>query len=270
MDFSVLFTSAGVIGLISLTFMEIILGIDNIIFISIVAGKLPPRQARRARNIGLLLALVIRLILLMFLKWIVGLTYTVIEIPQFICKLLVHMPTSPCVAAHLEADPMIATCGLSWRDLILLGGGLFLIWKSISEIQAKFSGHAEGHGPKEGKGSTFALVVVQIVALDIVFSFDSILTAIGLTDQLVIMIAAVLIAVSAMLLFADAVSSFVNKRPSMKILALSFLILIGFMLVLEALNQHIDKGYVYFAMAFAFIVEIVNSRLRRKVPHQNP
>lgn len=264
MDFSVLLTSAGLIGLFSLTFMEIILGIDNIIFISIVAGKLPAKQAKRARNIGMLLALGIRLVLLTLIQWIVSLTYTVIEIPYWLCQFMIHTPTpDPCHDAAHAQNVIVETCGLSWRDIILLIGGLFLIIKSVSEISAKFNGHIEG-GPKDGKANAFALIIAQIVALDIVFSFDSILTAVGLTDQLAIMMTAVVIAIGVMMAFSGAVSDFVNRRPSMKILALSFLILIGFMLVLESINQHIDKGYVYFAMAFAFLVELINSRLRRK------
>lgn len=264
-DFSILLTSEGLIGLFTLTFMEIILGIDNIIFISIVAGKLPAKQSKRARNIGLLLALGIRLVLLTLIKWIVGLTYTVIELPHFLCQYMVHAPEhGPCPGGNDTMESLMAeTCGLSWRDIILLVGGLFLIIKSVSEINAKFNGHVEG-GPRDSKNNAFALIIAQIVALDIVFSFDSILTAVGLTEHLAIMMSAVIISIGVMMAFSGAVSDFVNRRPSMKILALSFLILIGFMLVLESLNQHIDKGYVYFAMAFAFVVELVNSRLRRK------
>jgi predicted tellurium resistance membrane protein TerC len=256
-NFGVLLTADGIIGLITLTFMEIILGIDNIIFISIVAGKLPSRDAKKARNIGLLLALGIRLFLLSFISWIVKLTYPVITLPESLCNLIMH-------GDHGAA----ATCGLSWRDLILLVGGLFLVWKSVSEIHAKFSGEEHSTATTSSdKKVALNSIILQIVALDIVFSFDSILTAVGLSNEVLIMMMAVIISLGVMMSSADAVSNFINKRPSMKILALSFLILIGFMLVLEGLHQHVDKGYIYFAMAFAFIVELVNSRLRRKSSH---
>lgn len=233
--------------------MEIILGIDNIIFISIIAGKLPSREAKKARSIGLFLALGIRLFLLSFISWIVSLKDPVFDLPENLCHILMH------------GEHPSPTCGLSWRDIILLVGGLFLVWKSVSEIHAKFSG--EEHGSSEShaeRKSAMSSVILQIVALDIVFSFDSILTAVGLSNEVLIMMMAVILSLGVMLSSADAVSAFINKRPSMKILALSFLILIGFMLVLEGLHQHVDKGYIYFAMAFAFIVELVNSRLRRK------
>lgn len=235
----IFFTTDGLVSLFTLTIMEIILGIDNIIFISIVADKLPKELEPRARSLGLILALVFRIALLLGISWIVGLTYPVIDFSW-----------------------LPETFTLSWRDIILIAGGIFLMAKTISEIHHKLEG--EDDSLKNPKATTFSAVVAQIVALDIVFSFDSILTAIGLAKHVEIMIAAVIISLAIMLSAAGAIARFINSRPTMKMLALSFLLLIGFMLVAEGFDQHVEKGYIYFAMAFGFVVEILNSKLRKK------
>jgi predicted tellurium resistance membrane protein TerC len=239
----VLFTTDGLVSLFTLTLMEIILGIDNIVFISIVAGKLPESQQGKARTLGLLAALGFRIGLLLSINWIVGLTYPVIAISHFVDA-----------AGHHPFE-------LSWRDLILIAGGIFLMVKTVSEMHHKLEGDEDVNNPKAPQ--SFAGVVSQIVVLDIVFSFDSILTAVGLAKHVEIMIAAVVIALGVMIFAAAPISNFINNRPTMKMLALSFLLLIGFMLIAEGFEQHVDKGYIYFAMAFAFLVEILNSRLRK-------
>ncbi len=226
------------ISLLTLTALEIVLGIDNIIFISILAGKLPAAEQAKARQTGLMLALVTRVLLLLSLTWLMGLTK-----PLFTLPILNH--------------------GLSGRDLILLVGGLFLIGKSVVEVHEKLEGE-DGHGTA-GKGrASFVGVIVQILLLDIVFSLDSVITAVGMASNLAVMIAAVVIALGVMLVFAGAISDFVNRHPTLKMLALSFLILIGVTLVGESLGQHIPKGYIYFSMAFAFGVEMLNLRQRVK------
>ncbi len=226
------------ISLITLTALEIILGIDNIIFIAILAGKLPAAQQARARRLGLSLALITRVLLLMSLTWLMGLTK-----PLFTLPVLEH--------------------GLSGRDLILLLGGLFLIGKSVVEVHEKLEAE-DGHVTSGKARASFASTIVQILLLDIVFSLDSVITAVGMANNLGVMIAAVVIALGVMLVFAGAISDFVNRHPTLKILALSFLILIGVMLVGESLGQHIPKGFIYFSMAFAFGVEMLNLRLRAK------
>lgn len=232
------------ISLLTLTALEIVLGIDNVIFISILAGKLPHTQQDKARKLGLSLALVTRILLLFSITWLMSLTK-----PLFTVPILGH--------------------GLSGRDLILLIGGLFLIGKSVVEVHEKLEGE-EGHAnPAKGK-SQFAAVIVQILLLDIVFSLDSVITAVGMASHLPVMIAAVVIALAVMLMFAGAISDFVNRHPTLKMLALSFLILIGVTLVGESLGQHIPKGYIYFSMAFAFGVEMLNLRLRTKSPSDKP
>ena len=236
--FDVFFTTAGLVSLFTLTLMEIILGIDNIIFISIVAGKLPEDQQGRARTLGLLLALVFRIVLLLSISWIVQLTDPI--------GIFASLP-----------EPF----DLSWRDLILVGGGLFLMFKTIMEMHHKLEG--EDDFQKNPEVKTFSSVIVQIALLDIVFSFDSILTAVGLVQHVEIMIAAVVISLGIMLVAAKPISEFINDRPTMKMLALSFLMLIGFMLVAEGFGQHVDKGYIYFAMAFAFVVELLNNRIKK-------
>jgi predicted tellurium resistance membrane protein TerC len=225
------------ISLFTLTALEIVLGIDNIIFISILAGKLPPAQQDKARTLGLSLALITRILLLLSLTWLMTLT-----------KPLFTMP----VVDH----------GLSGRDLILLLGGLFLIGKSVMEVHEKMEGDA--HASVGKVAVSFTATIVQILLLDIVFSLDSVITAVGMAQHVGVMIAAVIIALGVMLFFAKAISDFVNRHPTLKMLALSFLILIGMALVGESLGQHIPKGYIYFSMAFAFGVEMLNLRIRGK------
>lgn len=233
-----------VVPLLTLTAMEIVLGIDNVIFLAIVAGKLPKEQQPKARRLGLLGALVTRLILLTTLSYILGLVTPVFTFPD--------MP----FLHEREAREV------SWRDIILLAGGLFLIAKSTLEIHAKLHKQQEEH-VRAGRSARFGLVLIEIAIIDIVFSLDSVITAVGMVDSLWVMVVAMLIAVAVMMVFAERISKFVARHPTLKILALSFLILIGVLLVAEGLGQHIDKGYVYFAMAFAVIVEGVNLQLRR-------
>lgn len=224
------------IALLTLTFLEIVLGIDNIIFISIVTDKLPESQQAKGRNIGLGLALLFRVGLLLGITWIIGFTEPIFSL--------------------FEHD-------FSGRDLILLAGGLFLLGKSTSEIHHKLEGENEDREPGKKAALTLGSALVQIVALDMVFSFDSILTAIGLTQHVIIMIIAVILSMIVMMLFAGAISRFINNRPTLQILALSFLILIGFMLMIEGFGEHVPKGYIYFAVAFSLIVEMINLRMRK-------
>lgn len=223
------------VALLTLTFMEIVLGIDNIIFISIVAGKLPEEQQKKARIGGLSLALIMRVLLLFSITWLIGLT-----------------------------EPVFAMFGydFSWRDIILAAGGIFLIVKSVLEIHEKVEVHDIQKEVTAAKTFTFA--ILQIVMLDIIFSFDSILTAVGLTEEITLMIIAVVVSIIVMMVFARAVGDFVNKYPTIQILALSFLILIGFMLVMEGLQYHVPKGYIYFAVFFSLIIEMLNIRFRKK------
>jgi predicted tellurium resistance membrane protein TerC len=223
------------IALVTLTSLEIVLGIDNIIFISILAGKLPDHQQARARRTGLFLAMFVRIALLFSLAWIIQLTT-----PFF----------------------TVFGRGISGRDLILLAGGLFLLAKSTFEIHEKLEGE-EGHASAKVKAS-FTSVIVQILLLDVVFSLDSVITAVGMVDQLAVMVTAVVLAVGVMLLSAGSVSSFVERHPTVKMLALSFLLLIGFSLVAEGFHFEIPKGYIYFAMGFSVLVEMLNLRLRGK------
>lgn len=223
------------IAFLTLSVLELVLGIDNIIFISILSGKLPPEQQPKARFIGLSLALVMRVILLFSLTWVMGLVE-----PLF----------------------TIYNQGVSGRDLILLIGGLFLIGKSTHEIHGSLEGE-EGHETKKVY-SSFVSVIVQIMLLDIVFSLDSVITAIGMVDNIWVMIAAVVVSIVAMMLFASPIGNFVEKHPTIKMLALAFLLLIGFTLVAEGFHQHISKGYIYGAMAFSVFVELLNMGLRKK------
>jgi predicted tellurium resistance membrane protein TerC len=232
------------VALLTLTALEIVLGIDNVIFISILAGKLPEHQQDKARKLGLLAALVMRVILLLGLTWVMGLTKPWFTIPQL----------------PLMKEPM----PISGRDFILLVGGLFLIFKSVKEIHEKLEGE-QGEASSRVAPS-FSGVIIQIMLLDIVFSLDSVITAIGMADRVAVMIAAVMIAVGVMLVFAGKISEFVNRHPTLKMLALSFLLLIGFTLMAEGFEVHVPKGYIYFAMAFALGVEMLNLRLR-KVAH---
>lgn len=223
------------IAFATLTVLELVLGIDNVIFISILSGKLPAEQQSKARFIGLTLALVMRVILLFSLSWVIGLT-------------------APLFAVFNQE--------VSGRDLVLLIGGLFLIAKSTHEIHGSLEGE-EGSELKRVY-SSFASVIVQITLLDIVFSLDSVITAVGMVNNLWIMIAAVVISIIAMMLFAGSIGSFVQRHPTIKMLALAFLLLIGVTLIAEGLHQHIPKGYIYFAMAFSVLVEFLNMRLRKK------
>jgi predicted tellurium resistance membrane protein TerC len=225
------------IALATLTFLEIVLGVDNIIFISILSGKLPPAQQPAARRLGLLLAMGTRILLLFSLAWIVRLTA-----PLF--SLWSHE--------------------ISGRDLILIAGGIFLLFKSSHEIHGRLEGD-EGEASTRA-ASSFASVLVQIALLDIVFSLDSVITAVGMVDQVSVMVVAVVISVLIMMLAAEPISAFVHRHPTVKILALSFLLLIGMSLLLEGFDHHIPKGYVYFAMGFSVFVEAINLRVRRKAP----
>jgi predicted tellurium resistance membrane protein TerC len=222
------------IAFITLVVLELVLGVDNVIFISILAGKLPPAEQPRARTTGIALAVITRVLLLLSISWIIGLT-----------------------------QPLIHVFGLeiSGRDLVLLAGGLFLIWKATHEIHQKLEG-VEEHGSAKVHAS-FWSVIVQIMLLDIVFSLDSVITAVGMVDELEIMIAAVIIAALTMIFVATPLSEFVENHPTIKMLALSFLLLIGFTLVVESIEVHIPKGYIYFAMGFSVLVEMLNLRLRR-------
>jgi predicted tellurium resistance membrane protein TerC len=226
------------VSLLTLTALEIVLGIDNVIFISILAGKLPKDQQAKARKLGLMLALITRILLLCSISWVMSLT-----------KVLFTLP--------------VMEVGITGKSLILFFGGLFLIGKSVMEIHEKLEGE-DGHATRGGKGASFRSTIIQILLLDIVFSLDSVITAVGMANQLWVMITAVIIALGVMLAFAGTISDFVNRHPTLKMLALSFLILIGVMLVGESLGQHIPKGYIYFSMAFAFGVEMLNLRLRAK------
>ena len=244
-DFSAFTHPATWISLLTLTFMEIVLGIDNIIFISIVVNRLPKEKQARGRTIGLLLALLFRIGLLLSISWIVGLRASLFNLPNF---------------PWLNDQPF----GVTGRDLILLAGGMFLIYKSTTEIHDKLQGNDDDEAGAGRAGATLLGVVIQIVIIDIVFSFDSILTAVGLVDNVLVMIAAVVFAMIIMLVFSGRVADFVNHNPTIKILALAFLIMIGFMLVMEAAHQEVPKGYIYFAMFFSLIVELLNMRLRKK------
>jgi predicted tellurium resistance membrane protein TerC len=232
-----LLTSEGLIALLILTLLEIVLGIDNVIFISILAARLPMSQQGRARQIGMLLALFVRSGLLFSISWIVGLKEDLFTLFGY---------------------------GFSGRDLILLGGGLFLIGKTVTEIHHKLEGEEESELGAEAKSASFTGIVIQIVLIDIVFSFDSILTAVGLSRQLAIMVVAVIISIGIMMFFAGAISRFIEAHPTIKILALSFLVMIGFLLVVEAFDVHVEKGFVYFAMAFALGVEGLNITIRKR------
>lgn len=227
-------SSEGLLALVTLTFLEVILGVDNVIFISILAGKLPPDRQRLARRTGLLAAMLMRILLLLSIAWIIRLT-----------------------------APLFSVVGrdISGRDLILIGGGLFLLGKATIEIHDRLEGE-EGHGSARVAPS-FVATIVQIMLLDIVFSLDSVITAVGMADDIGVMVAAVVLAVGIMMFSAEAISGFVNRHPTVKVLALSFLLLIGLSLIGDGLGQHIPKGYIYFAMGFSVFVEMINLRVRR-------
>ena len=236
--FSALLTADGLIALVTLTAMEIVLGIDNVVFLAILVGRLPADQQPLARRLGLSLALGIRIGLLLAITWIMGLT-----------------------------APFFSVLGrdVSGRDLILLGGGLFLIAKATWEIYDKVEAGHEAAAAGAARGA-FMLVLIQILLIDIVFSLDSVITAVGMANDLAIMIIAMVLSMLVMLVSAGAVSDFVNRHPSVKILALSFLLLIGVMLVAEGAGSHVNKAYIYFAMAFSLLVEMLNLRYRKKRP----
>jgi predicted tellurium resistance membrane protein TerC len=241
--FSILFTTTGLFYLVVLSLLEIVLGIDNIIFISIVTDKLPSEKKRFARNIGLLLALVVRLFLLSIVGWIMGMT-----------------------------EPLFTVMGhqLTGQSLVLLIGGLFLIYKSTSEMHSSIKGN---HNDEIKPKNSLSTVIFQIVMIDLVFSFDSVITAIGMTNEIsngdssknpmVIIFGAVIISMIIMLLFAKPISDFINKRPTVKMIALAFLVTIGIVLIAEAFGQHVPKGYIYFAMVYALLVEFINIRMRK-------
>jgi|RhiMetdeSRZDD1v2_1073273.scaffolds.fasta_scaffold09511_6 predicted tellurium resistance membrane protein TerC len=222
------------IAFLTLVVLELVLGVDNVIFISILAAKLPQDQQQKARTTGIMMAVITRILLLLSLSWIIGLT-----------------------------EPLFAIAGfeISGRDLVLLAGGLFLIWKSVHEIHQKLEGE-EGESSARVRGA-FWSVIVQIMLLDIVFSLDSVITAVGMVDEIVIMIAAVVISAVVMVFTSTPLANFVERHPTVKMLALSFLLLIGFTLLVEGLHQHIPKGYIYFAMGFSVLVEMLNLRLRQ-------
>lgn len=227
-------TSSGLLALVTLTFLEIVLGVDNVIFISILSSKLPASQQNRARRIGLFAAMGTRIVLLLCLVWIIRLT-----------------------------APLFYVVGraISGRDLILIGGGLFLLAKATIEIHDRLEGE-EGHSSARVRPS-FTAVIIQIALLDIVFSLDSVITAVGMADQIAIMITAVILAVAVMMLSAGAISSFIGRHPTVRVLALSFLLLIAVSLIGEGLGMHIPKGYIYFAMGFSVVVEAINLRVRK-------
>ncbi len=249
--FDWIFSPEAWVALVTLTALEIVLGIDNIIFISILVGRLPEHQRNRARTIGLALAMGTRIALLLSLAWVMGLT-----------------------------APLFTALGqeISGRDLILVGGGLFLLWKSTHEIHASLEGGEEQ--PSAGAaGASFASVITQIAIIDIVFSLDSVITAVGMADDVAVMVVAIVLAVLVMLVAARPIGDFVDRHPTLKMLALSFLILVGFALVAEGFDFHVPKGYIYFAMAFSVAVEMLNLRLRarrapvklhRHMPGSNP
>ena len=227
-------TSGGILALVTLTFLEVILGVDNVIFISILSTKLPAAEQMKARRVGLLAAMVMRIVLLMSIAWITRLT-------------------SPLFTVFSQ--------DISGHDLIMLGGGLFLLGKATVEIHDRLEGE-EGQGAARVAPS-FAAVIVQIMLLDIVFSLDSVITAVGMAEDLSIMITAVVLAVAIMMFSAEPISMFVNRHPTVKVLALSFLLLIGVSLMGDGLGMHIPKGYIYFAMGFSVFVEMINLRVRR-------
>ncbi len=248
------------IALVTLTVLEIVLGIDNIVFISILAGKLPQNKQKKARQVGLALAMITRVLLLLSLNWVMGLTATIFNMGNWI---------------NITNEALLEKMAISGRDLILIIGGLFLIYKSTTEIHHKLEGEEDDEN--KTKVHSFTGVIVQILILDMVFSLDSVITAVGMADHIEVMIAAVIIAVGVMMVSAGAISNFVNNHPTVKVLALSFLLLIGVSLLAEGFEQHIPKGYIYFAMAFSVLVEVLNLKMKknsnaplslRETPHE--
>ncbi|QDU78333.1 Integral membrane protein TerC family protein [Polystyrenella longa] len=237
-----------IIALVALTCMEIILGIDNVVFIAILCGRLPESQRKKARLIGLGLALVLRILLLFSIKWVMGLTDPLFS--------LGFLTTWGLPEAYLTNEVL----EISWRDLILLGGGLFLIANSVKELHHKMEDNSDEN--VEPEVASLGSVLVQIALLDLIFSLDSVITAVGMAEDIWVMVVAVVIAIIVMMVFSGAISRFIDKHATLKVLALSFLILIGVMLLAEGLGTHINKGYIYFAMAFSLIIEMVNLRVR--------
>jgi predicted tellurium resistance membrane protein TerC len=235
------------ISLLTLTILEIVLGIDNIVFISILSSKLPEDQQKKGRTVGLALAMVTRVLLLLSLNWVMGLTAPIFNAGNWI---------------NVTDESLLEKMAISGRDLILIIGGLFLIYKSTHEIHEKLEGEEAETEVK--KVHSFSGVIVQILILDVVFSLDSVITAVGMADEIWVMVAAVIIAVIVMMFSASAISNFVNNHPTVKMLALSFLLLIGVSLLAEGFEQHIPKGYIYFAMAFSVLVEVLNLKMKGK------
>jgi predicted tellurium resistance membrane protein TerC len=236
-----IFTTAAITSIFTLTILEIVLGVDNIIFVSIISGKLPKDEQKKARNIGLAMAMAIRIGLLFVLGWILSLEKDLFNLQDL----------------GLPFD-----IGFSGKELILLAGGLFLLYKATSEIHHKLEGHEENVSGKKGT-SKLSKAIIDITLINIVFSVDSIITAVGLTSNIYVMGISIILSTVAMLLFAGSVGAFVERHPTVKMLALSFLVMIGTLLVAEAFGAHVPKGYVYFAMAFSFIVEMLNIRMRK-------
>ena len=240
------------LALLTLIVMEVVLGIDNLVFVSILTNKLPEAMRARARRLGIGLALGLRLALLATLSWIVGLTRPVFSLP---------FAPAPDAQGHVPFD-----LSFSWRDLILIAGGLFLVWKATKEIHHAVDPHPapDVFAPEPTAGRSFAVAIAQILALDLVFSFDSILTAVGMTDQLPIMAVAVIIAVGLMLLASGPLAAFIGRNPSVVMLALGFLLMIGMVLIADGFGVHVPKGYIYAAMAFSAFVEMLNMVSRRR------
>jgi predicted tellurium resistance membrane protein TerC len=255
-SFDNLFTVSNLVALLTLALLEIVLGIDNVVFISIISGKLPPEQRPRARKLGLAAAVVTRILLLFTISWIMRLR-----------EPLFHVPLNPLLY-ELGSGKEHLPLGISGQDLILLVGGLFLIGKATVEIHHKMDGGESPAGetadPQRLKGgATLAAVLVQIMLIDVVFSLDSVITAVGMVGSVWVMIAAVLISVGVMIAFVNKISDFVERHPTIKMLALAFLILIGVLLVAEGVGRHIERGYIYFAMVFSLLVEVLNMRTRK-------
>jgi predicted tellurium resistance membrane protein TerC len=244
-----LWSVASLLALLTLTLLEVVLGIDNIVFISILVNKLPPEKRDFARRLGLGLAMGIRILLLLAISWVMGLT----------------KPITPEFSIPWTDNPNDKFF-LTGKDLVLLLGGLFLLWKATHEIHSKLEGDDHSSEPSAGTqvAKGFAATIVQILLIDIVFSLDSVITAVGMAQHIEVMIAAVVIAVGVMLVFSKAIAALINRHPTLQMLALSFLILIGVMLVVEAFHGHVPKGYIYFAMAFSVGVEVLNIQLRKR------
>ncbi len=234
------------VSILTLTFLEIVLGVDNIIFISIVSNKLPEERQKMARNVGLVLAMFFRIGLLLGINWIISL-----KDPVFTLGFLTDHDTQ----GPLE---------MSWKDIILLAGGIFLIFKSTMEINSKMQVDKADHAPKSLGSNLVLMVILQIIMVDMIFSLDSILTAVGLVDNVIIMIIAVVISIGIMIVFAGPISRIINKYPSLQLLALSFLVVIGCLLVAEGLHQHVSKNIIYSCLAFSLTVELLNIRFRKK------